>query len=49
LEVARKESHGARDYIGLRFLQNEVNKDDLLLEQFIQDFLSERLNWSKSA
>ncbi len=49
LEVARKESHGARDYIGLRFLQNEVNKDDLLLEQFIQDFLTERLNWTKSA
>ena len=48
LVVARKESHGARDYIGLRFLQNEVNKDDLLLDQFIQDFLSERLNWSKT-
>jgi hypothetical protein len=49
LVVARKESHGAKDYIGLRFLLNDVDKDDLLLQQFIQDFLAERLDWMKSA
>lgn len=49
LVVARKESHGAQDFIGLHFLQAEASKDDILLQQFIQDFLNERLSWSKSA
>ena len=49
LEVARKENHGSKDYVGMMFLQSEAEKDNLVLDQFIQDFLTRRLRWSDSA
>ncbi|MCP5020364.1 MAG: hypothetical protein GY930_01185 [bacterium] len=49
LVLARKECHGAQDFLGLHFLKAEASKDDLLLQKFIQDFLDERLDWIRSA
>ncbi|MEZ5975346.1 MAG: PilZ domain-containing protein [Planctomycetota bacterium] len=50
VKVARKEMHGAKDYIGLVFVPSEhSSKEDLLLDQFIQDFLKRRLRWADSA
>ncbi len=49
LVVARKNHHGAQDFLGLHFLPSESTQDDLLLQNFIQDFLAERLSWMKGA
>ncbi|HPF14072.1 MAG: PilZ domain-containing protein [Planctomycetes bacterium] len=49
VQVARKESHGARDYVGLVFLGAEAEQENALLEHFIQSFLTQRLRWSDTA